>query len=315
MSTTLTNHLKNFIYLIVSVLLASSCSQKSEPIIPADYRLNLANAYQTNGLYEAAAQEYLTYLEQYELDANRRANIYFTIANLYYERLNDYQKALEYYFRVKYLFPESPMQGEVGKRIVSCLERLQKTTDASRILEKEAALKPGDVQEYKAAEVLAEIGQRKITQGDLDFEISKMPAYLQEQFRDKKQKAEFLKQYILQELLYDSAKRKELDKDKDVIEGTFRAQKALMAEKILQEELRDQVKIDPADVELYYLAHKEKYTEKNDKGEVVRQRAFHEVQDQAARDLAVDRQQQAYQRLVERLMKAQEVKIYEHRIR
>jgi len=315
MSTVFMNRLINIVHLIVIILLAFSCGQRSEHIIPADHRLNLANAYQTNGLYEAAAQEYLTYLEQYELDANRRANTYYIIANLYYERLNDYQTALQYYFRVKYLFPESPLQGEVSKKIVSCLERLQKTTDAARIFEKEAALAPHAVQEYKAGEVLAEIGQRKITQGDLDFEIGKLPAYLQEQFNDKKQKIEFLKQYILQELLYDSAKRKELDKDKDVIEGTFRAQKALMAEKILLDELKDQVKIDPADVELYYLAHKEKYTEKNDKGEVVRQKAFHEIQDQAARDLALDRQQQAYQRLVERLMKAQEVKIYESRIR
>jgi hypothetical protein len=163
--------------------------------------------------------------------------------------------------------------------------------------------------------VLAEIGTKKITQGDLDFEISKLPVYLQEQFRDKNKKKEFLQQYLLQELLYDSAKRQELDKDKDVIEGTFRAQKALMAEKILQHELKDQVKIEPADVELFYLAHKDKYVEKDEKDKVIRQKEFNEVRDQVAQDLAMDRQQQAYQKLLARLMTAENVKVYEDRIR
>ena len=88
-----------------------------------------------------------------------------------------------------------------------------------------------------------------------------------------------------------------------------------MAEKILQAELQDKVKIEPADVELFYMAHKDRYTEKNDKGEVVRQKDFREVQQQAAQDLAMDRQQQAYQQLLGQLMKAENVKMYEDRIR
>lgn len=300
--------------LLASVITLTSCRQDQQPQLPADAKLNLANAYYTNGLYEAAAREYLDYLEQYQIDANRRANTYYTIANIYFERLNDYEKALTYYFKIKYLYPESTLQGDVGKRIVNCLERLNKSADAVRLIEKEAALDKESVDDNLPGKVIAEIGSRKITQGDLDFEINKLPVYMQEQFKDKKNKKEYLQQYILQELLYDKAKRQQLDKDKEVIEGTFRAQKALMAEKILQAELEDKIKIEPADVELYYMAHKDQYAEKNDKGEIVRQKEFNEVQQQVARDLAVDRQQKAYQQLLNQLMKAENVKIYENRV-
>ncbi|MBN1406573.1 MAG: hypothetical protein JW956_02220 [Calditrichaceae bacterium] len=303
------------IFSIIVFLLIWGCNKTEQPQLPADTKLNLANAYYTNGLYEAAAHEYLDYLNTYEVDANRRANTYYTIGNIYFERLNDYEQALTYFFKVKYLYPESALQGEIGKKIVNCLERLNKTTDALRMVEQEAALDKESVKDNLPGKVLAEIGSRKITQGDLDFEISKLPVYVQEQFRDKEQKKQYLQQYILQELLYDKAKRQQLDKDKSVIEGTFRAQKALMAEKILQAELQDKVKIEPADVELFYMAHKDRYTEKNDKGEVVRQKDFREVQQQAAQDLAMDRQQQAYQQLLGQLMKAENVKMYEDRIR
>lgn len=292
-----------------------SCGGESSPAISADARLQLANAYYTNGLYQAAVDEYLDYTAKYKLDETRQANTYFTVANIYFERLNDYEKALEYYFKIKYLYPASSLQGEVAKRIVSCLERLEKSADAARILEKEAALDQSQVHEHRPGAVLAELGSRKITQGDLDFEISKMPVYLQEDFQDVQKKKELLQQFVLRELLYDSAKRQQLDQDKEIIEGTFRAKKALMAEKLLQKELQGQVKIEPDDVELYYLAHKDKYVEKDDKGNVKRQLSLQEAEQQVARDLNMERQQQAYQKLVDRLMKAENVKLYEDRIR
>jgi len=305
---------KSFIVLLLG-LSAIACSTQNTPAITPEARLKLANAYHTNGLYEASVKEYLSYLDQYELEDTRRANTYYTIANIYYERLNDYSSALEYYFKVKYLYPESNLQTEVGKRLVNCLERLSKSTDAQRIFEQDAALDKSKVKENLPGQVVAQISARKITQGDLDFEISKLPAYMQDSFKDKKKKQEFLQQLVLQELLYDSAKRKGLDQDKEVIEAAFRAQKSLMAEKLLQQELQDKVKIEPQDVELYYLAHKDKYVEKDDKGEVTRQKSLQEVQQQAAQDLAMERQQQAYQELAARLMQAEDVKLFESRIR
>ncbi len=296
-------------------LLLIACGKQEQPRISAEARLNLANAYYTNGLYEASVQEYLTYLKTYALKDARRANTFFTIANIYFDRLHDYEKALEYYFKVKYLYPQSTLQTEVGKKLVNCLERLQKSGDAQRIYEKEAALDKNQVKENRPGKVLAKTSTRTFTQGDLDFEISQLPVYMRDAFEDKKKKEEFLQQLVLQELLYDSAKRQGLDKDKDVLEGAFRAKKGLMADKLLQQELKDKVKIEARDVELYYEAHKDKYAEKDKKGKVIRQKPLREVQQQAAQDLSLERQQQAYQELAQRLMKAEDVQFFNNRIR
>ncbi len=297
------------------LMIVSSCKNANkQTIISEQAALQLANAYYTNGLYQAAVNQYLQYLNDYTLKPNRVANTYYTIGNIYFERIKDYQKALEYYFKVKYLFPQSALQKEVSKKIVACLERLERSQDAVRVMESEAALDSSQVHKNRPGQVLAVIGQRKITQGDLDFEISKLPPAVQDQFKDRQKKKELLQQLVLQDLLYESAKRQGLDKDKDVIEGVFQAKKALMANKLLQKELQDKIKIEPSELELYYKANKERYVEKDKNGKVIRQKPFNEVQQQVAQDLFLEKQQKAYQELAERLMKAEGVTIYEDRI-
>jgi peptidyl-prolyl cis-trans isomerase C len=292
-----------------------SCSQETKPLLSEDKKVSLANTYYNNDLFEAAIKEYEDYLSSYPINDNKRANINYTIANIYFERIKDYNKALEYFLRIKTLYPESKLQNDVGKRIVNCLERLQRSQDAQRVLEKETALKPDQVEEHKPGEIIAVIGDKHITQGDLDFEIEQLPPYLQSQFSAVEQKKEFLRQYIAEELLYDSAKRKGLEKEKDIIEGTFRAQKGLMAQKILNDEIQKMIDIKEADIELYYKANKEKYAEKDEDGKVIRQKSFQETAQQVTQDLFRERQQEAYQQLLDRLMKAENVNIYEKRIK
>ena len=162
------------------------------------------------------------------------------------------------------------------------------------------------------------MGSRTITLGDLNYELQRLPDYLREQIRSSRRaKVDFLKQYILQELLYDSAKRQGLDQDPEVVEGAFQAKKALMVQKLLQQEIESRANLDRysnKDVELYYQAHKAKYAEKDSQGKVVRIPPFTEVAQQVAQDFIREKQQEAYQALVDRLMKAEKVVIYEERI-
>jgi len=304
-------------YLLVPVLfisIMSSCANEQKPLLDADKKIQLANTYFNNELFRAAIKEYEEYLNNYPVEENKRANIVYQIANIYFERLKDYEKALENYLRIKYLYPESNLQSDIGKRIVNCLERLERSQDAQRVLDRETALKPEEIEEHKPGAVIATIGKKEFTQGDLDFEIGQLPPYMQSQISSKSSKIEFLRQYLAEELLYDSAKRKNLDKDKEIIEGTFRAKKGLMAQKILREEIQKMVSIGQSDVELYFKANKEKYAEKDQDGKIIRQKAFQECTEQVAQDLFQERQQEAYQQLLERLMKAENVTIYDKRI-
>jgi tetratricopeptide (TPR) repeat protein len=304
-------------YKIVFALLIfiAGCKKEIKSLIPEDKKLNLANAFYNNELFEAAIQEYEEYLVEYPVDDNKRANTYYIIANVYFDRLHDYNKALEYYFRIKYLYPESRLQSDVGKKIVNCLERLNRSQDAQRTLDKETALKPDEIHQSRPGEIVAMIGKEKITRGDIDFEINQLPPYMQSLFNNREKKVEFLQQYVLERLLYNSAKRRGLEKDKEIIEGTYRAKRQLMAQKVLSEEIQKRVDIKEADIELYYKANMDKYAEKDDKGKVIRQRSLQEVAQQVTQDLVKERQEKAYRELLNNFLKAEDVKIYENRIK
>jgi hypothetical protein len=202
----------------------------------------------------------------------------------------------------------------VNKKIVECLERLQRSADAKQALDEATSLESESVPESRPGTVVARIGDRDITSGDLDYHIGQLPDYVQSQLKEPGAKGEFLRQFIATELFYDAAKRKGVEKDKDVIEGTFQAKKSLMVQKYLQDEILPKITISQEDVDLYYKANTDKYLEKDDKGKVKRQKPFSEVQREVAEDLMRERQQKAYDELLKRMMTAEKVTVYEDRI-
>ncbi len=308
----------HFFIFSVLIIFLISCQSSGKPKIPAEKKRELANALYNQQLYAQAVEEYRDYLENYDLAEKEQANITYMIANIYFDRLHDYENALSYYLRIKYLYPNSNLQREASKKMVECLERLKRSTDAQMMIEQEAALDESQKTRSRPGEVIARIGNREITTGDLQYELNRLPVYLREKIKTREQKLEFLKNYIVQELLYDSAKRKGLDKDKEVREGVFQAQKSLMTQKLLQQEIENEVQLDKysnADVELYFKANKEKYAEKDSSGKIIKMPSFEEVQEQVAQDFIQEKQQEAYQRLIERLMKAEKVEIYENKFK
>jgi len=295
----------------VSAILVS-CSKKG-PEQSSDKVREYANALYNRQLYPQAIQEYRDYLNHYNVSKGEQANITYTIANIYFDRLHDYENALANYLKIKHFYPESNLQTEVNKKIVACLERLRRSADAQQVLNETTSLNPVKHKKRPGA-VVAKIGDREITQGDLDFEISQLPPSVQSQYKDKSQKLQFLKQYVATELLYDTAKRKGLAKDKDVVEATFQAQKNFMVQKLLQQEISKNVKIDDSDIELYYKANKDKYAEKNKKGKVIRIKPLNEVRSQVVQDLQKEKQQKAYQKLIDRMIHAENVAIYSDKV-
>jgi len=312
--------LKIFSFLLVTgvTFLFIACQSEFKPQIPAEKKRELANSLYNQQLFQQAVSEYTDYLMYYPLDDREQANISYVIANIYFERLHDYENALAYYLRIKHYYPESNLQAEVSKRMVECLERLQRSTDAQQIMEQTAALDESQKPVNRPGEVIARMGDRQITSGDLQYELSRLPVYVKDQVQTPEQKIEFLKNFIVQELLYDSAKRKGLDKDQEVREGILQAEKALLAQKLLQQEIESEAKLENytnADVELYFKANKEKYTEKDQEGKTKRIPAFAEVQERVAQDFIQEKQQEAYSRLIDRLMNAENVQIFESKFK
>lgn len=300
-----------FIPILLILISFLNCSTQKKQKISGDKIREYANALYNRELYSQAIVEYQRYLDLYSVDEQQQANINFIIGNIYFDRLHDYENALAYYLKIKHIFPESSVQQQADKRIVACLERLQRSTDAKQALDEAAVLEPEKVKASHPGTVIAKIGDRKITSGDLKHQISQLPDYVQSQLNGKEAKLDFLKQYIATELFYDAAKRKELEKDRDVIDGTFQAKKSLMVQKYLQEEIASQIQIKDEDVELYFKANKDKYVVKDDKGNIKRHKFFQEVQKEVAEDLVREKQQKAYEDLLDRMMRAEKVAIYE----
>jgi tetratricopeptide (TPR) repeat protein len=287
------------------------CSKKRQPSTSGEKVREYANVLYNRELYSQAIREYQRYLDYYDVDNQQRANINFIIGNIYFDRVHDYENAMAYYLKIKHMFPESNILPQVDKQIVACLERLQRSADAKQALDEATNLEPESVPKSHPGSVIAKIGDREITSGDLKYHIGQLPDYLQSQFRNKEARVNFLKQFVATELFYDAAKRKGLEKDKDVVEGTFQAKKSLMVQKYLEEEIANQIQISSDDFQLYYKANKDKYVEKDDQGNVKRQKSYEEVQKQVSEDLVREKQQKAYEALLERMMTAEKVKVYE----
>jgi len=302
---------------LFGVLIGSWISGSNETVvqkIDADKVREYANALYNRQLYEQAVSEYNRYLTDYPINEKEQANVNYIIGDIYFERIRNYGNALAYYEKVKHLYPESSLQDEVNKQIVACLERLEQSADAAQVLKETTSLDESQGVKSRPGAVVARIGSREITMGDLNFELSQMPESVRDQFKSKESKIEFLKEYIATELLYDSAKREGLDSDDDVIEGAFQAKKALMVRKLLQKRVAEKVDIQPSDVELYYKANKDKYVEKDDDGNVTGEKSFDEVQQQVAQDLFRERYGEAYGELMQRMMTAEDVQIFDDRV-
>jgi len=293
---------------------AWSCQQEAKPEFDSAAVRDYASSLYNRQLYAQAIGEYQYYLDTYKPGAAEAANINYNIANIYFERVKDYENALTFYLRIKHFYSDSPLIDEVNKRMVECLERLDRSADAQQVAEESALLDPTQAKKRRPGEVIAKIGKRTITTGDLEHEISQLPSYMKSQLTERSQKIDFLRQYIATELLYDTAKRRGLEKDQGVIEGAFQAKKNLMVQKLLEEEISKDVNVAESDAELYYKAHRDRYVEKNEKGEVVRTKALDEVRQQVMQELIREKQQEAYNKLVQRMMRAESVDIYEDKL-
>jgi tetratricopeptide (TPR) repeat protein len=297
--------------LLIALLLIGGCSQKQQKSqVEGDKVREYANALYNRELYFQSIQEYQRYLDLYDTDAAQQANIFFIMANTYFDRLHDYPNAMALYLKIKHVYPESSLSRDVDKKIVACLERLDRSADAKQALDEATSFDPAQVKESRPGTVIAKIGDREITTGDLKFQMDQLPDYLKDQFKTREASLEFLQQMIATDLLFDAAKRQGLDSDNEVIEGAFQAKKSLMVQKYLQHEIAGRVNIAPDHVQDYYKAHPEKYTEKNEDGTVKRQKPFQEVQQQAAEDLAMEKQQRAYEDLLQQIMQAERVQIF-----
>ena len=223
----------------------------------AEQARQYASDLESKGLKRQAIDAYMAYADRADAAPEERANIYYKVGKLYTD-LAEYESALAAFLRVTIADPKTKLENEVGLQIVECWERLGRNIDAQYALRRHAGMEKPDRGTSPRGAVVAQIGSRKITMGELDDAIRRMP-WGASQLKTKAQKFQFLQQYIAGELLFDKAKRLRLHESPQARAQMRDLEKQVLAQMVLKQEVQDQIKIDPTDVPLYYEANKDKY--------------------------------------------------------
>jgi tetratricopeptide (TPR) repeat protein len=288
--------------LLVSVLIYGQMRKMGEQKADFAQQQDLAAELEESKLYAQAVAEYERLLDMGGFNREKQANINYIIGSIYLNDLNDYENAAARFIRAKLLNPESELKDRINKSLVICFERMGRSLEAQRQLEISTDLDQNQ-QGQEGGVVVAKIRDREITMGELENEIEKLPPSVQSQFKGKEGKLKFLQNYIGSELLYHTALRRGLDKDKDVREGILQFEKQVMINKLLAEEIPQDVEIGENDIKLYFDAHKDEFEDKR----------LDEVRSQIETELKKMKQEEAYNKLISRMLEAEQVKIFDDR--
>jgi tetratricopeptide (TPR) repeat protein len=196
--------------------------------LSAKERLNIANEFFNNELYARAIEEYEYVVDDDSFDKNKRANILFTIAETYKDKLGDYRNALASYLLIKHLFPQSELKNDVERGIVECLDRMGKTSVAQNRLEKTVEL-GSDTKDVPEDQIIAKINNRVISLTDLNRWISMLPPSERKQYATPEMRLEFLKERIADQQLYDAALRAGYDKKEEIKYALEQAERQILA--------------------------------------------------------------------------------------
>ncbi len=310
-----------FILIAGALFVLANCSENKSPKAPdVSSHISLAAKLADKGLNDEAAAEYEAAMRCPDLSPQKRSNLCYLVANLYFDKKRDYKKALAYYVRAKHYNPQSPVLQKITQRTVTCLERIGRSLDAQNVLSNATYL-AGEETRHFPGKVVAQIGDRKITMGELDNEIQKLSSEEQKRYlNDDASKLKFLRQYVGNELMYQTAKRAGYDKDEKLRQRLDDFEKMLMIQKLYKNRVSDKVKITPEEVQLYFKTHKDEFlkskTKKGAQG-TTRTKALSEpeiFQKNAQRIVAklhAEKARKLEQNLTEQLMRSENVIIFE----
>jgi len=119
----------------------------------------------------------------------------------------------------------------------------------------------GCAQKVSEEQILAKFDNQVVTISELEKEISELPEWRQNQYKDQAGREEYLTLMAESRMLLQVANERKLNKHPDVVKQVKEYQNELMRDALVKKEVDDQVKIDDADLEKYYADHKADYVE------------------------------------------------------
>jgi len=221
-----------------------------------------------NQLYAKAAEAYDGYIGSADLSDSDRARIDFNTGTMLLDQLGDAEGALAHFLRVTEMYEDVDREilKEARKLSAQCLEKLGRSGAAERELvasSKLGATEASAEQEVAAGNVLATIGERvAITRTDFDEAWKEIPEYLRKQeFPDPGGKEKFLRELAGSRVFAEAARRKGLDRDPEIQRRRRMVEESLLSQKLFETEVAGKVNLPDSDLDLFYKAHLDHYTE------------------------------------------------------
>ncbi|RKX27727.1 MAG: hypothetical protein DRP47_06125, partial [Candidatus Zixiibacteriota bacterium] len=241
--------------LIVSMIVVS-CMETTDYSAAIERHKKLAGELRDNRLYEAAIDEYSQILNIEGVDDKTRANIHYLTARIYYDHLQNYEKAAANYVCAQSLDPDASYAAEASRKLVASLEKMGNIVNAKRQLDNVVNLDAGPRNDKDV--VVARIGGVPVYMSEIDDQIQTLPPEIQKQYLNRKAKIEFVHQHVGVELLYHAAVRENYGDDPEVKRRQHLFYKQLLVDRYVVDKVIPQVQIDTSDVSNFYLANKSK---------------------------------------------------------
>ena len=302
--------LVNLLLLVfIVVILLADFGPKAASGVNVNEESRVAAALANRGLYKKAETRLRPVIDDPGVPGERRAKALFQIGTWHLQQAKDPESALAAFVELRERFPDSSLAKEAAKKEVACLDVLGRPLDAKGVMDETVRVADQKVTVPREGTILAEIGDREITSGDLDAEIRRLPPELQEKATDKTMRRQILQSLIARELLFDSAKTQGLEKDKEVLRSTAEAKKGIMVMQLIERQTKDKVHVDPVDVKNYYEANKDKL-----KGKDGKIPPFEKIENALAQRLSSEKKAALVQKMIQDLITSRNVKIHEERL-
>ncbi len=211
-------------------------------------------------LYHEAAEYIANYLKNELVSPVEVESASIYLADLYFEHIHDYEKAMALYLKVLFKFPATGYKNDIQRRIIECKDRLGRRLEAANDLENiQAISKKSAAAAASTAEnsiTVAKIGDIAITMSDYLNELDSLFARSNIDLSNPDNRKKLLKEVIVRKVLLKLAGSRRLDTDSGILKRTSAAREQMMIEKLLEDEVFSKTSVDEMSLKLYYDANK-----------------------------------------------------------
>ncbi len=284
--------------------LRSGAARSADPQA-SEHAREVASKLKAAGALDEAAALYKVYLETTGAPDETRASVAYSLASTY---LDDgrYEKALRWFYEAESL-GVGELSDQLAKKVVHTLERLGRYHSAKAVLDSRVALDQGPAAARSEDDpVVARIGDEEIPRSRVLGLLDELPPEAAAQLQGGPQRAELLKKYVADELLWRKAVKLEYDRDPQVRRSYEALLKQLAISKFVEREVVSKIEIDPADLQNFFEANRAKYEKE---GETLEQ-----MPPEVERDYRMSKVQSAYQEVIDTELATEDVQLFPERM-